>query len=49
MKLSRRQFFQTASGAVAFASLPHVLRRAGIAAEEPIRVGNILIVSRQVV
>ena len=42
MKLSRRQFFQAASGAVAFASLPHVLRRAGIAAEEPIRVGNIL-------
>ena len=26
----------------AFASLPHVLRRAGIAAEEPIKVGNIL-------
>jgi branched-chain amino acid transport system substrate-binding protein len=42
MKLNRRQFFQAASGAVAFASLPHVLRRAGIAAEEPIRVGNIL-------
>ena len=37
-----RPFFQAASGAVAFASLPHVLRRAGIAAEEPIRVGNIL-------
>ena len=42
MKLSRRQFFKAASGAVAFASLPHVLKRAGIAAEEPIRVGNIL-------
>jgi branched-chain amino acid transport system substrate-binding protein len=42
MKLSRRQFFQAASGAVAFASLPHVLSRAGIAGEEPIKVGNIL-------
>jgi len=42
MRLSRRQFFQAASGAVAFASLPHVLRRAGIAAEEPIKIGNIL-------
>ena len=42
MRLSRRQFFQAASGALAFASLPHVLRRAGIAAEDPIKVGNIL-------
>lgn len=42
MRLSRRQFFKAASGALAFASLPHVLKRAGIAAEEPIKVGNIL-------
>lgn len=42
MKLSRRQFFKSASGALAFASLPLVLKRAGIAQEEPIRVGNIL-------
>ena len=42
MRLSRRQFFQAASGALAFASLPHVLRRAGIASEDPIKVGNIL-------
>ncbi len=42
MRLNRRQFFRAASGALAFASLPHVLKRAGLAAEEPIRVGNIL-------
>jgi urea ABC transporter substrate-binding protein len=42
MRLSRRQFFRTATGALAFASTAEVLRRAGIAAEEPIRLGNIL-------
>lgn len=42
MTISRRQFFQTTSGALAFASLPFVLRRAGIAAEAPIRAGSIL-------
>ncbi len=42
MRLSRRQFFQAASGALAFASMPHVLKNAGIAAEPPIKVGNIL-------
>ena len=42
MTFNRRQFFQTATGAVAFASMSAVLQRAGIAAEKPIRVGNIL-------
>jgi urea transport system substrate-binding protein len=42
MRLSRRQFTQIATGTVAFASTPALLRRAGLAAEEPIRVGNIL-------
>ena len=42
MKLSRRQFFKAASGALAFASMPHVLKKAGIASEKPIVVGNIL-------
>ena len=42
MKLSRRQFFKAASGALAFASLPHVIKKAGIAGEKPIVVGNIL-------
>lgn len=42
MRLSRRQFTQVATGTVAFASTPAVLKRAGLAAEEPIRVGNIL-------
>ena len=42
MRLSRRQFTQVATGTVAFASTPMLLRRAGLAAEEPIRVGNIL-------
>lgn len=42
MRLSKRQFFRAASGAVAFASFPLVLKRAGIAAEEPIRIANIL-------
>ncbi len=42
MRLDRRQFFMTATGTLAFASAAGVLKRAGIAAEEPIRVGNIL-------
>ena len=42
MRLSRRQFTTAAGGALAFASTPALLRRAGLAAEEPIRVGNIL-------
>ncbi len=42
MHFNRRQFFRTATGALAFASATGMLKRAGIAAEEPIRVGNIL-------
>lgn len=42
MRLSKRQFFRAASGALAFASLPLALKRAGIASEEPIRIANIL-------
>ena len=42
MRLNRRNFFLAASGAVAYASSPLVLKRAGIAGEEPIRVGTIL-------
>jgi branched-chain amino acid transport system substrate-binding protein len=42
MPFNRRQFFRTATGALAYASAAGVLKRAGIAAEEPIRVGNIL-------
>ena len=42
MRLSRRQFTTAAGGTLAFASTPALLRRAGLAAEEPIRVGNIL-------
>ncbi|MCG8356735.1 MAG: transporter substrate-binding protein, partial [Kiloniellales bacterium] len=42
MKFSRRQFMRRATGALAISSLPTVLSSAGIAAEEPIRVGNIL-------
>ena len=42
MNLSRRQFFQTASGALAFGSTSALLSRAGIAAVEPIKVANIL-------
>ncbi len=42
MKLNRRKFFRTATGALAVASLPFVLKRAGIAGEEPIRLANIL-------
>lgn len=42
MSFTRRQFFQTATGAVAFASSYGVLRGAGIAQETPIKVANIL-------
>ncbi|HMN84369.1 MAG TPA: transporter substrate-binding protein [Bauldia sp.] len=42
MALSRRQFFRTATGALAFASSYGVLARAGLAQGEPIRVANIL-------
>ncbi len=42
MRLSRRQFVRSATGALVFSSTLAVLKRAGIAAEEPIRVGNIL-------
>jgi urea transport system substrate-binding protein len=42
MRLSRRQFTIAAGGTLAFASTPALLKRAGLAAEEPIRVGNIL-------
>jgi branched-chain amino acid transport system substrate-binding protein len=42
MTYSRRQFFRTATGALAFASSYSVLAKAGIAQETPIKVGNIL-------
>ena len=42
MTLNRRQFFIGASGALAFASTPYLLKGAGIASEKPIRVANIL-------
>jgi urea ABC transporter substrate-binding protein len=42
MTLSRRQFFKTASGAVAFASSYGVLAKAGLAQGNPIKVANIL-------
>jgi ABC-type branched-subunit amino acid transport system substrate-binding protein len=42
MTYSRRQFFRTATGALAFASSYSVLSKAGIAQETPIKVGNIL-------
>ncbi|MGH6945169.1 MAG: ABC transporter substrate-binding protein [Geminicoccaceae bacterium] len=42
MRLDRRQFTRLAGGTLAFASSAALLARAGIAAEEPIRVGNIL-------
>ena len=42
MKLDRRNFIVAASGALAYASSPWVLKKAGIAAEHPIRVGTIL-------
>jgi urea ABC transporter substrate-binding protein len=42
MTLSRRGFFRTASGALAFASGTSILTGAGLAASEPIKVANIL-------
>lgn len=42
MKLDRRQFFRTATGALAFAGSQAALMRAGIAQTAPIRIGNIL-------
>jgi len=42
MSYSRRQFFRTAAGGLAFASSYSVLRGAGIAAEAPIKVANML-------
>jgi len=42
MKFSRRQFFHTATGALAFASSYSLLAKAGIAQEQPIRIANIL-------
>jgi urea transport system substrate-binding protein len=43
MRLDRRRFFRTATGALAFASAAATLRAGGLAAAEaPIRVGNIL-------
>ena len=42
MRFSRRQFFRTASGALAFGSTAAVLNKAGLAAAEPIKVANIL-------
>ncbi|MBL29615.1 MAG: urea ABC transporter [Rhodospirillaceae bacterium] len=42
MRFSRRQFMMSATGALVYASSAGLLKRAGIAAEEPIRVGNIL-------
>ncbi len=42
MDFSRRHFFRTASGALAFASAAGVLKGSGIAAEAPIKLANIL-------
>lgn len=42
MKFSRRQFFHTATGALAFASSYSLLSKAGLAQQEPIRVANVL-------
>ena len=42
MRFSRRQFMMSATGAVVYASSAGLLKRAGIAQEEPIRLGNIL-------
>jgi urea ABC transporter substrate-binding protein len=42
LKLDRRQFIKTATGALVFVSTSGLLKKAGIAAEKPIRVGNIL-------
>jgi len=42
MSYTRRQFFQTATGALAFASSYSLLTRAGLAQSAPIKVANIL-------
>lgn len=42
LRFDRRQFFRTATGALAFASSAALLKAARLHAEEPIRVGNIL-------
>jgi len=42
MRLNRRQFMQSATGALVYASSATLLSRAGIAQEEPIRLVNIL-------
>jgi urea ABC transporter substrate-binding protein len=42
MRMNRRQFFRSASGALAFASATSLLKGAGIASEQPIVVANIL-------
>lgn len=42
MRLSRRGFFRTATGAIAFASSATLLARAGLAQSTPIKVANIL-------
>jgi branched-chain amino acid transport system substrate-binding protein len=42
MAYSRRQFFKTATGALAFASSYAVLSKAGLAQGAPIKIGNIL-------
>lgn len=42
MAYSRRQFFKTATGALAFASSASVLAKAGLAQEAPIKIANIL-------
>jgi urea ABC transporter substrate-binding protein len=42
MRFSRRQFFRTTGGVLAYATATSVLKRAGIAQEGPIRIGNIL-------
>ena len=42
MRFSRRQLFKTTGGVLAYATATSVLKRAGIAQEPAIRVGNIL-------
>jgi branched-chain amino acid transport system substrate-binding protein len=42
MKLTRRNFIRTASGALAFVSSTAALTRAGLAQAEPIRIASIL-------
>jgi len=42
MRFDRRQFFRTATGALAYASSMTLLKSAGLQAADPIRVGNIL-------